>query len=233
MGRAAAYRLAAEGARVIVIDRDVEGGQRTIAQIEAQGGSGFFQQVDLADQASIASMADAVAARVDAVHVLINSAGIPGKTWQPTLAINLMAPALVAEALLPLLKKEGGAIVHISSDGGLAGRGGSLVYDASKAGLLSITKSQAVEYWPYGIRVNAIAPGWCVTEFHFAQAPDPAARKKELEAMETDYCLMSRLGRPEEIAAAIAFLASDDASYITATTLSVDGGRVGLALKKA
>lgn len=89
---------------------------------------------------------------------------------------------------------------------------------------------KTVELGPYGIRVNAVAPGWSVTEFHFARHPDPQARKAELEAMHTDYCLMGRLGRPDEIVAAIAFLASDEASFITAATLCVDGGRVTLGL---
>ena len=148
--------------------------------------------------------------------------------WEPLVNINLRACALVAQAVLPLLKIEGGSIINVSSDGGLRGRAGSFIYDATKAALIQMSKSMACEFAQYGIRANAIAPGWAVTEFHFGNAPDPLARKKELEELDTDYCLMRRLARPEEIASAIAFLTSDDASYVTGTCLCVDGGRVGL-----
>lgn len=239
MGRATAQRLAAEDAYVIIADRDVEGGQREIATIKKEGGNGLFLEVDLTDPESIKSMGRAAAEQIDALQVLVNSAGIGiagnleegGDTgWEAQMNINLKAPALVAQSLLPLMKKEGGAIVNVTSDGAFRGRAGSWIYDATKAGLWSLTKSMAVEFNSYGIRVNDVSPGWAVTEFHFAKAPDPEARKKEMEEMDTDYCLMRRLARPEEIAAAICFLASDDASYITGTTLCVDGGRVGLNL---
>ena len=240
MGRATAHRLAAEGAQIIIADRDVAGGEREVAQIAAQGGTAFFVPVDLADPQSIARMGKTVAEQVAALHVLVNCAGIgylggriengAQEGWGPLMDINLKACALVVEAVLPLLQVEGGAVVNVSSDGGLRSRAGSWIYDASKAALISLSKSMAVEFNQYSIRVNAIAPGWAVTEFHFARHENPAARKKELEDLDTDYCLMRRLGRPEEIAAAIAFLASDDASFVTGTTLCVDGGRVGLDL---
>jgi 3-oxoacyl-[acyl-carrier protein] reductase len=240
IGRATAHRLAAEGAQVIIADRDVAGAEHEVAAIVQEGGTGFFVEVDLTDADLIARMGQAAAGRVEALHVLVNCAGIGylgGRIengalegWDPLMNVNLKACALVTEALLPLMKVEGGAIVNVSSDGGLRGRGGCWIYDATKAALISLSKSMAVELNPYGIRVNTIAPGWTATEFHFARCPDPEARKKELLEMDTDYCLMRRLGRPEEIAAAIAFLASEDASFVTGTTLCVDGGRVGLNL---
>lgn len=241
MGRATVLRLAAEGAKVIVADRDVAGGQRVLDQVREQGGSGLFEQVELMDAASIERLGATIVQQVDALHVLVNCAGIGylggpvgtagAEGWDPLMDVNLKAPALVAKAVLPSMKAQGGAIVNVSSDGGLCGRGGSWIYDATKAGLISLSKSMAAEFWPHGIRVNAIAPGWTVTEFHFARHPDPQARKQEMEEMWTDYCLMGRLGRPEEIAAAIAFLASEDASFVTGATLCVDGGRVGMDLR--
>lgn len=231
IGRATAFRLAEEGASIIIADRNVEWGNKVMVKILESGGSGFFQKVDLADTESIKQMGSAVAKKVSALHVLVNCAGISVgggdvetfglEHWDLGTAVNLRAPALVVQALLPLMKRGCGAIVNISSDGGLRGRGGSWIYDATKAGLISLTKSMAVEFNPYGIRVNAVAPGMTVTEFHFGNHPDPEAKKKELENMQTDYCIMGRFGRPEEIAAAILFLASDDASYITGTTLCV------------
>jgi NAD(P)-dependent dehydrogenase (short-subunit alcohol dehydrogenase family) len=242
MGRATAFRLAEEGARVVVADRDVEGGNRVAEAVRDRGGSALFEEVDLADPGSIGRLGAEVAGKVEALHVLVNCAGIAVATgrvedfrledWDLGTAVNLRAPALVTQALLPLMKgRTGAAVVNVSSDGAFRGRAGIWIYDATKAGLCSLTKSMAVELNQYGIRVNAIAPGWTVTEFHFGRHPEPEARKRELEELKTDYCLMGRLARPEEIAAAIAFLASDDASYVTGTTLCVDGGRVGLQVK--
>ena len=184
-------------------------------------------------------MGKEAATTIDRLDVLVNSAGIGGSgqgrletdflsTWDPVMNINLRGTLLSAKAVLPLMKEEGGAIVNISSDGGHRGRPGALVYDASKAGVVQATKSMACDLVRYGIRVNNVAPGWAATEFHFAKAPDPEARKKELLEMESDTCIMRRLARPEEIAAGIAYLASDDASFVTGTTLFIDGGRVGL-----
>ena len=126
------------------------------------------------------------------------------------------------------MKTNGGAIVNISSEGAFRARSDHWVYDASKAGLLSLTRSMAVEFNDYGIRVNAVAPGWTVTEMHFGDADEPEEKRQELLSRENGGCLMNRLGRPEEIAAAIAFLCSADASYITGTTLHVDGGQIGM-----
>jgi NAD(P)-dependent dehydrogenase (short-subunit alcohol dehydrogenase family) len=236
IGRATLFRLVEEGAQVIVADCDVELGNRAIAEVRERGGTGFFQEVDLADEESIKRLGTSVAEQVPRLNVLVNSAGIGRGAsieqtghadWDLQVAVNLRAPALVAQALLPLLKVQGGAIVNLSSDGAFFGRGGCWVYDATKAGIVALTRSMAAELYPYKIRANAVAPAGVVTEFHFGNHPHPEARKKELEDLDAGptYCIMRRWGRPEEIAAAITFLASDDASYITATTMHVDGGR--------
>lgn len=106
-----------------------------------------------------------------------------------------------------------------------------MVYDALKAAIVSATKTMAQEFADAGIRVNAVAPGWTVTEMHFSRHADPSERKAELDSLSIASCVLKRLAQPGEIAAAIAFLLSDDASYITGTTLHVDGGRVGLSVK--
>ncbi len=236
-GRATAYRIFSEGGEIIIVDHDRSKGEDVVNDIIAQGGKASFVEANLADYAAIKRMADEISGKTDMVHALINNAGIGQHSsleeivpehWEPIMSVNLKSVLEVTIGLLPMLKKAEGSIVNVSSDGGVKGRPGSPIYDLAKAGVISLSKSMATGYAKYGIRANAIAPGWSVTEFHFGRAADPDKKKRELEETKTDSCVMRRLGRPEEIAAAIAFLASDDASYITGTVLCVDGGRAGL-----
>lgn len=240
IGRATAERLAAEGARVFIADLNAAMADQAVAQIRAAGGSAARVHVDLADDDSVEHCAREVAAEIPALHLLVNNAAIlrQGRiedggwieNWEIETRIGLRGWVMLTQKLLPLLKAEGGAIVNLSSEGGYLGRPGMWVYDAIKAAIVSTTKTMAQEFTPYGIRVNAVAPGWIVTEMHFANHTDPAAYKRELERTPIDSCLMQRRGGAEEVASAIAFLLSDDASYITGTTLHVDGGRVGMNL---
>ncbi len=243
LGRATVHRLVAEGLQtIIIVDKDGKGAQREIQKAKEEGANGFFIECDLADVEAIKRMGNQVADRIDQLDLLVNCAGIPSSgglveqdflfAFEPIINIHLRACGLVTHVLLPLLKRSKGNIVNVSSEGGLRGRRGVWIYDAAKAGIIQASKSMACEFANYGIRVNAIAPGWVVTELHFMRSENPEKRKKELLEMDTDYCLMRRLARPEEIAAAIAFLGSDDASYVTGTCLCVDGGRVGLDIPK-
>ena len=240
MGAAIAGRLAAEGARVIIADNSSDMANKAVSEIEADGGNAVYMEVDLADDTAVEAIGRAVAEEFSALHILVNNAAIlrQGRiedggwlpNWEPETAIGLRGWVLMTQVLLPMLKKEGGAIVNLSSEGGFLGRPGQWVYDAIKAGLVSVTKTMAHEFVDYGIRVNAVAPGWIVTEMHFGKHADPQARKKELEETPITSCIMKRCAYPEEVASAIAFLLSDDASYITGTTLHVDGGRMGMSV---
>lgn len=236
-GRATAFRIASEGGEIIVVDKNAKMGSEVVANIATKGGRATFIEADLSKPEGIVDMATAISKMTDAVHVLVNNAGIgqyssleeiDPEHWEPILSINMKSVLEVTIRLLPLLKKARASIVNVSSDGGVKGRPGSPIYDLTKAAVNSLSKTMAAGYAKYGIRANAIAPGWAVTEFHFGRAEDPAKEKKRLEELETDSCVMRRLGRPEEIAAAIAFLGSDDASYVTGIVLCVDGGRAGL-----
>jgi 3-oxoacyl-[acyl-carrier protein] reductase len=234
IGAATAVCFAQAGAQVIVADVDGVRARQVVSSIKEEGGAAFFQHVDLTHEESIAACGRELSNRLTDLRVLVNNAGIVRRKaiaetdhedWDAQTTINLRAPALMAKALLPLLQKRGGAIVNISSEGGYRPRADHWVYDATKAGVGALTRAMAVEFAPFGIRANAIAPGWIVTEMHFGQAPEPQTRKAELEQMEHPSCIMRRLGRPEEIAEAVFFLAGDGASYITGTTLHVDGGQ--------
>ena len=240
IGRATANRLAGEGAHVIIADVDVDMANKAISEIQEAGGRALFVEVDLANDESVIAAARVVAEKFSALHILVNNAAIARNgtiedgawipNWQPETAIGLRGWVLITQHLLPLLKQEGAAIVNLSSEGGFLGRPGMWVYDAIKSALVSLTKTMAYEFVEDGIRVNAVAPGWVVTEMHFGSAPDPAARKKELEETPITSCIMKRRCGPEEIASAIAFLLSDDASYITGQTIHVDGGRWGMSV---
>jgi 3-oxoacyl-[acyl-carrier protein] reductase len=219
---------------VVVVDRDAKKSESVVAEIRKAGGSADFVYADLSDEAAIDRSADVVSGQVSALHALVNNAGIFHRglveepleeAWNAQIPINLLAAVRITRALLPLLKKEGGAIVNLSSEGAYRAHPNRWVYDVTKAGLSVLARTMAAEFAPYGIRVNAVAPGWIATEMHFGSAPDPLARKRELEEMRSEsICLLQRLGRPEEIANVIAFLCSDEASYVTATTIHVDGG---------
>lgn len=240
IGRATALRLASEGAEVIIVDQNIELGKHAVSQIKQSGGKAIFVQVDLMNDADIKVLDQKVSNQFPALHILINNAAIlrtgcieSGEwlsNWEPETQIGLRSWVLITQVLLPLMKEEGGAIVNLSSEGGFLGRPGQWVYDAIKAAVVSMTKTMAYEFVDYGIRVNAVAPGWIVTEMHYGQHPEPESRKRELETKPISSCIMKRLAVPEEVASAISFLASDDASYITGTTLHVDGGRMGMSV---
>jgi NAD(P)-dependent dehydrogenase (short-subunit alcohol dehydrogenase family) len=235
IGAATARRLADEGAEVIVADCNEEAAQKKVLEIQGAGGTAWFQHVDLARPPSIEQMGREVAERAPCLHGLVNNAAIlrtasiaetGDDDWEPQITINLRAPALCAKALLPLLRKGPGHIVNLSSEGAFILHQSRWVYTASKAGILALTRNMAREFVEYGMRANTVAPGWAVTEMHFLNSEDPAAKKAEMENLQRDVGVIPRLARPEEIAAVIAFLLSDDASYMTASIVHVDGGRI-------
>jgi len=237
IGAAAARRLAADGAHIIIVDCNETFSEETIQLILDDGGQAEFHHADLLDPGDITKMAEGVLAKFDELHGLVNNAGITQRVliqdmsegvweplWESVMNLNLRAPLLCTHALLPALIRGLGRIVNLSSMGGYMARPNESVYDATKAGMTSFTRSMAYEFASHGIRVNAVAPGAIITEMHIGTGPDRHEKRREFEEYEYELAVLRRLGRPEEIASVIAFLLSDDASYITGTTIHADGG---------
>jgi NAD(P)-dependent dehydrogenase (short-subunit alcohol dehydrogenase family) len=222
IGRAVALQLARDGAEVVVHGRDAARGAETVEEITGAGGKASFAAADLGDAADVQWLAG----EVGAVDILINNAGISrfGPTaefdiaaFDELFATNVRAPFILVAALAPGMATRGrGSIVSLSSMAGGVGLVGGAAYGATKASLEAMTRAWAVEFSASGVRVNAIAPGPVYT-------PTPSGPEFITALGETTP--MRRASQPEEIAEVVAFLASGRASYITGTTVAVDGGR--------
>lgn len=227
IGAATSEKLAAAGATVIVADVQEEKGEAQAAALRAAGRKAQFLRVDMTDAQSIAAFAEAVHAKFGAVDVLVNGAGW-GRThpfwegtpdlWDRIIDLNFVGPMRLAKALLPEMMKRGsGKIVNVASDAGRVGSLGETVYSGAKGGLIAFTKSLARELARYNINVNCVCPGPTDTPL-MAAVPDKVqdALKKAIP--------FRRFGKPEEVADAVLFFASDAASYATGQVLSVSGG---------
>jgi 2-hydroxycyclohexanecarboxyl-CoA dehydrogenase len=231
IGRAIATALAAEGARVAVLDLDEAGGRETVALIERGGGRASVHRVDVTDVATVDATIDAVAAGAGGLHVLVNCAGwdrpmpfvdTTPDFWDRVLAINLRGPiACTRAALRHMIGQESGKIVSIASDAGRVGSTGEAVYSAAKGGLIAFTKTIARETARHHINVNCVCPGPSDTPLFQKEFAGPSPRLAESLKRVIPW---GRLGVPEDVAPAVVFLASDDAGYITGQTLSVSGG---------
>jgi 2-hydroxycyclohexanecarboxyl-CoA dehydrogenase len=229
IGAATARRLAAEGARVAVTDLNLEGAN-AIAD-EVRGGA---YELDVRSEDSIRAAVEAASADLGPIEVLVNNAGYDEwgwftqtdpALWDRVLAVNLRGVIAVTHAVLPgMQERRRGRIVNTASEAGRVGSSGSAIYSAAKAGVIGFTKAIAIENGRYGITSNAVAPGPIETPLLMA-APEALGDvgKRIVETM-VGSTNLRRLGQPEEVAAAIAFLASDDASYITGQALGVSGG---------
>ena len=233
IGKATALRLASEGAAVCVVaNRNVEGGQATAREIAEGGRGSLFVQADVSVAADCERVVAETLAALGRVDVLVNNAGITRGAplerldealWDTVLDTNLKSAYLMSRAAVPdMLGRGWGAIVNVSSVHAQATAPGLAVYAASKAGMTGLTRGLALELGPRGVRVNCILPGTIDTSLYSRsnREVDRAAWKPR----ESEGQAMKRLGSPDEIAAAIAFLASDDASFVNGATLTADGG---------
>jgi NAD(P)-dependent dehydrogenase (short-subunit alcohol dehydrogenase family) len=233
IGRAAAVRFAAEGAVVIAVDRDGAAAEETAQMVRAAGGRGEAEVADVAEPTPVALLFGTVSARHPRLDVLFNNAGIvlggtaeetPLEEWERTLRVNLTSMYLCCRQAIPIMKRQGGgAILNTASVAGMFGVKNRLAYSASKAGVVGLTKSIAMDYIGDGIRCNCLCPGTVDSPSwrrRVAQSSDPEATLRDMIARQP----MGRVGTPEEIAALAAYLVSDEAAYTTGTAVLIDGG---------
>jgi len=231
MGAAHARALAREGARVAIADIATEAGEQLAAELRGGDAAASYHDHDVTDPTAWRALVAAVERNHGPIDVLVNNAGIQVRSvgieaddeeWARVTAVNQRGVFLGMRAVIPgMVKRGGGSIINVASTAALVGMPGSIPYQASKAAVLGLTRGAAVSYGRDNIRVNAICPGLVVTGMTESAPPEA------VEAMKAQIPLR-RDGRPEEVSAAVVFLASDESSYITAAVLPVDGGFVAI-----
>ncbi|MGH3449230.1 MAG: SDR family NAD(P)-dependent oxidoreductase [Haloechinothrix sp.] len=231
IGRASALGFARRGATAVVVDINVDGAEETVALIEKEGGSAEAQRVDVSDENEVRDLVNGIAQRYGRLDFAHNNAGISGATgplasmhkqdWDRTIAVNLTSVFLCLRYELDVMSHQRfGAVVNTASVAGITGNASLGAYAASKAGVVGLTKVAAIEQAPYGIRVNAVAPGFTMTGMtreSMVDNPDWAAAALAAEPV-------GRAATAEEIAEAAVWLCSDAASYVVGHVLVVDGG---------
>lgn len=234
IGAATAVLFAKEGAKVVAADIEKQKGTRTVDLIKSNNGEAIFIQVDLAVADSIKKMVESTIENYSKLDILVNNAGIylqanvvetSEKDWDRIMAVNLKGAFLCCKFSIPEMIKDGksGVIVNVGSEAGIVGIKNQVAYNVSKAGIIELTKSMAVDFAPQNVRVNCVCPGTTETELvkeALSKAQNPEKARRELETVRP----ANRLGRPEEIAYGILYLASDESSYATGAILSIDGG---------
>jgi meso-butanediol dehydrogenase/(S,S)-butanediol dehydrogenase/diacetyl reductase len=238
IGWATALRLADEGAAVAVADIDAEKGASVCQQIEEMGGRALFIRADVTCAADAEAMIARTVRAWGRLDILVTAAGIGGggtvvdleeAAWDRMLDLDLKGVYLASKyAIREMRQVGGGAIVHIASIGGLRGDWGGAAFSAAKGGVVNLTRHMAVAHATESIRVNCVCPGVIETPLTAGWLSDPVTRRNV-----TACHPIGRLGQPEEVAAAIAFLASDDASFVSGAMLVVDGGAIAASGRQA
>jgi NAD(P)-dependent dehydrogenase (short-subunit alcohol dehydrogenase family) len=233
IGRSAAIAFARSGVAVSIADKDAQAADRVVDEIRTAGGKARADAIDVTREQDVKSLIESVLAAWGRLDILVNNAGIyrkgdavgtPIDAWETIIKVNLTGAFLCTKYAVPaMLRGSGGVIVNVASEAGLVGIRGQVAYNVSKSGMIGLTKSCAVDFASRGIRVNCVCPGTTETplvQSALASSPDPQSARRSLEQVRP----ADRLGRPEEIASAILYLASEEAGYATGAVLSIDGG---------
>lgn len=233
MGRASALAFARHGAKVVVADVAVDAGEETVELARAAGTDAIFVRADVSQRADVEALVNIAVQTFGGLHYAHNNAGIEGaqalladypeEVWDRVIDINLKGVWLCMKyEIQHMLRHGGGAIVNTSSVAGLAGSRGVSAYVASKHGIVGVTRAAALEYARNSIRINAVCPG----TIHTAMIDRLTGGDKQVLAQFSEAEPVGRMGTPEEVANAVIWLCSDDSSFVTGTTLAVDGGRL-------
>ena len=234
IGAATARIFCQEGASVVLVDQNAWALDELARALVHAGGHADIIVGDVAEPGVAARAVELAAQNFGGLDVLVNNAAMRNysavadatpEEWRAVLDVNLTGAANFCRAALPELRKSGrGAIVNVSSCYGVTGRRGMAIYDATKAALIALTRTLAHEEAEYGVRANAVCPGSTLTDFHIARGRAAGRSEEEIHRARSDNSLLGRWASPEEVAWPILWLASDEASFITGTSLLVDGG---------
>lgn len=233
IGEATAVRFSQEGAKVVVADMDKTAGEGTVCKIIETGGEAMFVLTDVSRSEDCRLLMEETDEAFGNIDILVNNAGIyiqeniidaSEENWKRIFAVNVDGIFYCSRHAVPYMKKAGGgSIVHVASEAGIVAIKGQMAYNTSKAAVIMMAKSMAVDLAQYNIRVNAVCPGTTETPL-FKEAMKRDANPTEARRLLESSRPANRLGRPEEIASAILFIASDEAGYATGSSLVIDGG---------
>jgi len=232
IGKAIAIEFVKEGAKVVVADVNLELAEKTVEELKSLGGEAIAVKADVTSPDEVNAMVSKTLERFGRIDILVNNAGISTQKpllemtledWRRVIDINLTGVFLCTQAVARVMVQQGrGVIVNMASSLGFVAIPRRAAYSASKAGVIGLTRELAVELAPYGIRVVGVAPGWIATQRVLNLAKKGVVNEEAIKMMTP----MGRLGTPEEVAKVIAFLSSDEASFITGDTILIDGGYV-------
>jgi meso-butanediol dehydrogenase / (S,S)-butanediol dehydrogenase / diacetyl reductase len=236
IGRESALRLAREGASVVVADVRLAAASETVSLLETEGHEALALECDVRDEASVERMVARSVERFGRIDLLHNNAGvlIPGtaltqrlEDWDLHFAVNVRGMLLVSRAVIPHMQRQGGGvIVNTGSTASLVGEPNLVSYDSTKGAVLQLTRQMAIDFARDGIRVNCVCPGWIDTGFNDPIFEEAGMSDQEIDDAVKQAIPMNRQGTAADVAPSVAFLFSDDASYITGTSLVIDGGFV-------